>query len=79
MLNSKVYINKRLVVDFDKFTASFADGGTYIFSSGEYKNFYDAFSHFCSLPLDSSNMFTTYIKDKFIFIDCRRNLKDINE
>ena len=77
MINSNIYINDRLIVDFDKYTAKFSDGGIYIFGEGEYLSFDSEFDKFIGLPNDSKNMFSTHIAGKFKFLDCRRTLEDL--
>ncbi len=77
MINSNIYIENRLVVDFDEYTAKFSDGGFYIFGDGEYKRFYEEYDFFVSLGNDSMNMFSTHIAGKFKFMDCRRSLGDL--
>lgn len=77
MINSNIYINDRLIVDFDEHTATFSDGGVYIFGEGEYLRFYEEYGFFVGLPNDSKNMFSTHIAGKFKFLDCRRTLKDL--
>lgn len=79
MINCKIYINKRRLVDYDDFTASFDDGHTYIWDFGEFDFFNACYDTFLNLPNDSENKFTTYQNGKFIFIDCRRTLKDITQ
>ena len=77
MVNSKIFINRRRIVDFDEFTATFENGQSYIFASGEFNSFMKAYDTFVNLPRDKENKFTTYQIGKFIFIDCRRTLEDI--
>ena len=77
MSNCNIYINDRLIVDFDKYTAKFSDGGIYIFGKGEYLRFDSEFDKFIDLPNDSKNMFSTHIAGNFKFLDCRRNLEDL--
>lgn len=77
MINCKVYINRRRIIDFDEYTATFDDYQSYILGDGEFREFMKAYKTFVNLPTDSENKFTTYQNGKFLFIDCRRKLEDI--
>lgn len=77
MVNSKIYINDKRIIDFDKFTAQYEDGKRYMFGENEYKEFMKQYTHFVDLPNDSMNMFSTHESGRFLFIDCRREIKDV--
>ena len=77
MVNCKVFINRRRIVEYDAFTATFENGQSYIWGAGEFDFFDACFDTFIDLPNDSENKFTTYQNGKFLFIDCRRTLEDI--
>ena len=77
MVNSKIYINEKRIVDFDKFTAEYEDGKRYVFGVDEYEEFMKQFDIFVDLPNDSMNMFSTHRSGRFLFTDCRRDIKDV--
>ena len=72
-----MYINRRRIVDFDDYTATFANYQSYILGAGELREFMRAYKTFVDLPTDSENKFTTYESGKFLFMDCRRELEDL--
>jgi len=75
MVNSNVYIGNHAVIDFDQYTAELDNGTMYIWGPNEYKKFFKAMGTYLELGFDAQNMFTTYKKDNFTFMDCRRTLK----
>ena len=77
IVNSNIYIGNHAVIEFDRYTAELDNGTMYIWGQNEYDKFFQAFETFCDLGFDSQNMFTTYKKDNFTFMDCRRTLKGI--
>lgn len=77
MVNSKIYINEKRIVDFDEFTAKYEDGKRYVFGGNEYEEFTKQYDYFIDLPNDAMNMFSTHRSGRFLFIDCRRDIKDV--
>ena len=75
LVNSNVYIGNHAVIEVDRYTAELDNGMMYIWGPNEYDKFFESMDRFCALGLDAQNMFTTYKKDNFTFMDCRRTLK----
>jgi len=71
---TNIYINNRLITEYDRFTATFDNGQKYIFCEDEWNDFLDGMGLYCRLEPDADNFFETFKYKNFTYTDERKKL-----